>query len=39
MEDTTQFVEKFNERKRKNEQTRKRQANGNKANRLPSKRH
>ncbi|MUK88538.1 DUF4023 domain-containing protein [Ornithinibacillus sp. L9] len=39
MEDTTQFVEKFNERKRKDEQNRRRQANGNKAKRLPNKRH
>ncbi|WP_188385997.1 DUF4023 family protein [Ornithinibacillus halotolerans] len=38
MEDTSAFVTKFNERKRKDEQIRKRQGGGNKAN-LPSKRH
>jgi hypothetical protein len=38
MEDTSTFVAKFNERKRKDEQNKKRFRAGNKAN-LPSKRH
>jgi Protein of unknown function (DUF4023) len=38
VEDTSTFVAKFNERKRKDEHNRKRQGGGNKAN-LPSKRH
>ncbi|WP_010096501.1 DUF4023 family protein [Ornithinibacillus scapharcae] len=38
MEDTSSFVAKFNERKQKDEQIRRRQRGGNRAN-LPSKRH
>ncbi|SET21196.1 Protein of unknown function [Oceanobacillus limi] len=39
MEGTSEFVAKFNERKRKNEQVKRRQASANKAKRLPNKRH
>lgn len=39
MEDTSTFVARFNERKRKDELNRKRQGGGNRSDRLPSKRH
>ncbi|MEN2766998.1 DUF4023 family protein [Ornithinibacillus xuwenensis] len=39
MEDTSTFVAKFNERKRKDEQIRKRQSGANRERHLPNKRH
>ncbi|WP_157052529.1 DUF4023 family protein [Ornithinibacillus contaminans] len=39
MEDTSTFVARFNERKRKDEQNRRRQSGANRTKQLPSKRH
>ncbi|WP_047985696.1 DUF4023 family protein [Ornithinibacillus californiensis] len=39
MEDTSTFVAKFNERKRKDEQNKRRQSGANRKKRLPSNRH
>ncbi|WP_186580445.1 DUF4023 domain-containing protein [Aquibacillus kalidii] len=39
MDSTHEFVEKFNENKRKQERNKRRQGNGRPSNKLPSKQH